>query len=133
MMIRVQYRFSTEDEKWNERKIKYFVAPNRVFILSETVQEGETVLDTSKILNEEQHPESGQKMNLFLYQLYLLGNDTQLTSLFPGWAEDGELVPWFYYPTDGRHILEPEKMVSGFPLYGTDAAFLDVGGYGSRR
>ena len=112
MMIRVQYRFSTEDEKWNERKIKYFVAPNRVFILSETVQEGETVLDTSKILNEEQHPESGQKMNLFLYQLYLLGNDTQLTSLFPGWAEDGELVPWFYYPTDGRHILEPEKMVS---------------------
>lgn len=112
MMIRVQYRFSTEDEKWSERKIKYFVAPNRVFILSETVQEGETVLDTSKILNEEQHPESGQKMNLFLYQLYLLGNDTQLTSLFPGWAEDGELVPWFYYPTDGRHILEPEKMVS---------------------
>ena len=66
MMIRVQYRFSTEDEKWSERKIKYFVAPNRVFILSETVQEGETVLDTSKILNEEQHPESAQKMNLLL-------------------------------------------------------------------
>lgn len=111
MMIRVQYRFSTNDDTWNERKIPYYVAPSRVFILSEAVQEGETVLDTSKILNEDQHPSEDQKMNLFVYQSYLLGSDTQLTSLFPGWAEDGVLVPWFYYADGGRHILEPENMV----------------------
>lgn len=111
MMIRVQYRFSTDDTSWNQRDINYVVESSRVFILSEAVQEGETVLDTSKILNDEQHPADGEKMNLFLYQSYLLGNDTQLTSLFPGWSEDGKLVPWFYYANGGRHILEPENMV----------------------
>lgn len=50
-------------------------------------------------------------MNLFRLQYDYLG-EKKLTQLFPGWEENGKLVPGFYAVTTGRHILEPADMVS---------------------
>lgn len=112
MMIRIQYRFSEKDADWDETTINYEVQAGRVYILSEKVKEGDTVLSEDIILNEDQHPRMDRKLNLYSYAYYLLGKPgTALTSLFPGWSENGELVDWRYTVTKGRHILEPEDRV----------------------
>lgn len=57
-------------------------------------------------------------MNLFCLQYDYLG-EKKLTQLFPGWEENGKLVPGFYAVTTGRHILEPADMVplaSGYTI-----------------
>ena len=65
-----------------------------------------------------QYPKKGSFVNLFRLQYDCLG-DKKLTQLFPGWEENGKLVPGFYAVTTGRHILEPADMVplaSGYTI-----------------
>ena len=111
MKIRMEFRTSLTQEKWGVRDIDYDPKNTRLFVLSRDVREGEEQIDPETIINEEsQYPEVGTKVNLFRFQERYLGTD-RLTKLFPGWMEDGTLVPGFYSVTDGRHILEPAEMV----------------------
>ena len=48
-------------------------------------------------------------IDLYSYQRDLLGEE-RLSALFPGWLEDGKLIPWMYHPA-GRHVIEPADMV----------------------
>ena len=57
-----------------------------------------------------QYPKKGYFVNLFRLQYDYLG-EKKLTQLFPGWEENGKLVPGFYAATAGRHILGPADMV----------------------
>ena len=111
MLIRTSYRLA-EDKAWVERQVSYDVKANRIFVLSQEIEEENAVIDEDTILNYDQNPDVGSIVNLFGVQQRYLGNDS-LTELFPGWTEDGKPVPWFYIATEGRHILEPEK---GVPL-----------------
>lgn len=65
-----------------------------------------------------QYPKKGSFVNLFCLQYDYLG-EKKLTQLFPGWEENGKLVPGFYAAITGRHILEPADMVplaSGYTI-----------------
>lgn len=111
MIIKVSYRMSTEDSNWKQRLVSYTPKENRIFVLSERVDEDTQVIVEDQILNSEQHPDLGTKINLFRYLDDMIKGD-ELTSLFPGWEEDGKLVPWLYTVTRGRHILEPADTVA---------------------
>lgn len=112
MRIRVEYRTSLKTEKWGVRDVYYEPRDTRLFVLSREVEENETQIDPTTILNtDNQYPELESTVNLLLTpQTRYLGTE-RLTQLFPGWMEDGKLVPWFYKVTSGRHILEPADMV----------------------
>lgn len=109
MLIKASYRLA-KDKDWVERQVSYTLSANRIFVLSREIEEENTVIDEDTILNYDQNPEVGSLVNLFGVQQRYLGNEP-LTELFPGWTEDGELVPWLYPATEGRHILEPAKSV----------------------
>ena len=114
MKIRAAYRFSTKGE-WVERIVDYVVERNRVFVLSQPITEDNTVINPDIVLNDDQHQylTDGEMVNLLRYQWDYLydGTGDPLTSLFPGWEENGQKVDWFYVPTVGRHILEPMESV----------------------
>ena len=110
MLIRVSYRMSAKDSNWKKKLVSYIPKGNRIFVLANRVDEEEQVILEDDILNTEQHPELGEIFNLFRYQDNIISGN-QLTSLFPGWEEDGELVPWLYKVTKGRHILEPADKI----------------------
>ena len=112
MKIRVEYRTSLKAEKWGVREVYYEPRDTRLFVLSREVEENETQIDPSTILNtDNQYPDLESTVNLLMTsQTRYLGME-RLTQLFPGWMEDGKLVPWFYKVTSGRHILEPAEMV----------------------
>lgn len=111
MKIRAEYRVSTKNEKWGTRIVDYDPENTRVFVLSREVAEGEEKIDPTTILNTgNQYPELNAKINLLRIQSDYLGSE-RLTQLFPGWMEDGKMVPWFYDVTSGRHVLEPADMV----------------------
>lgn len=109
MIIRTSYRLS-KDAAWVQRDVNYMIESNRLYVLSKEIEEENTTIDVNTILNYDQSPEVGSVVNLFGIQNRYLGQEA-LTELFPGWSEDGELVPWLYKATAGRHILEPEKKV----------------------
>lgn len=113
MLIKASYRLA-KDKDWVERQVSYTLSANRIYVLSKEIEEENTVIDEDTILNYDQNPEVGSIVNLFSVQQRYLGEEA-LTELFPGWMEDGKLVPWFYEATEGRHILEPAKSV---PLSG---------------
>lgn len=113
MLIRTEYRFSEGTDTWTEKVIPYLPKDSRIFVLSEKLTEADQVIPAEKIINTEyinQYKEADSRLNLLSLQSRLLGNDS-LQALFPGWTENGEIVPWFYEITPGRHILEPEDMV----------------------
>ena len=110
MVIRVSYRLSVNDSNWIARDVPYSPVLNRIFVLSQKIGEGDTTIDENTILNDEQHPDVGTKMNLFRWQSDFFAGE-EITGLFPGWMENGKLVPWFYEATEGRHILEPADLV----------------------
>lgn len=110
MRIQVGYRLSTTSEKWVTRNVSYTPMESRVFVLSEQITEENTVIAEDTILNVDQHPAVGSKLNLLRYQYEMLGYGEQ-TVLFPGWMENGEPVEGFYEVTGGRHVLEPRSMV----------------------
>ena len=72
--------------------------------------EGQSVTKKNIMNISNQYPKKGSFVNLFRLQYDCLG-DKKLTQLFPGWEENGKLVPGFYAATTGRHILEPADMV----------------------
>lgn len=120
MIIRASYRMSAKDSKWNRRLVPYTPKGNRIFVLSEHVDKETQIIAEEQILNDDQHPDLGEKINLFRYLDHMLSGQ-ELDRLFPGWEEDGELVPWLYTVTKGRHILEP-----------TDTVALDTSKYTAR-
>lgn len=107
MQIKFGYRFKTKD-KWSEKKVTYAVELNRIYVLNDKVKNNQ--IDADDIINYEQSVAVGTNINLLRYLSDYLGSDN-LTELFPGWMENGKLVPWFYIATEGRHILEPADKV----------------------
>lgn len=111
MKIKINYRFTEKKENWVTRVVDYEPKNSRVFVLSQQINEENTVITDDILLNKyNQNPEPETAMNLLGLQSGFLGSD-RLTALFPGWTEKGELVPWFYKVSAGRHILEPADMV----------------------
>lgn len=110
MLIQASYRFSTKGN-WIPKQVSYEVEVNRIFVLSKRLEEENATIDKSTILNWDQYPDVGEKINLFGIQYYYLKEQQPQTSLSPGWIENGKLVPWFYPVTAGRHILEPAESV----------------------
>lgn len=114
MVIRLRYRFSTKSNQWKSQQVSYNVEDSRLFVLSEKLSSDSTQIAEDKILNSgsyEQYRTEGTSYNLYRWQGKLLGTDTYQDNLFPGWMEDGKLVPWNYTITRGRHILEPADCV----------------------
>lgn len=109
MIIKAEYRLSSDDE-WASVNINYEPKDNRLFILSDTIKSDNEVINTDSILNYNQYPELGSTVNLYQYQNNFLGTG-ELDSLFPGWMENGRIVPWMYTAGIGRHILQPAKKV----------------------
>lgn len=113
MKIKASYRLSKKS-KWISTEVSYALEEMRVLILSERLKAENQTITSDMLLNQDlylQHVKINEKINLLRYQYDLLG-DGRLTSLFPGFTENGKLLPWFYYPTAGRHILEPADRVS---------------------
>jgi len=111
MVIKVSYRFSTSSDKWIEQNVDYDPEDTKLYVLSDQIKEENATIDPDTIINSwTMYPEVGTKENLLRDQSDLLGAD-ELDAVFPGWMEDGEMVPWFYEITAGRHILEPADMV----------------------
>lgn len=112
MKVKVSYRMSVNDTQWTEVVINYVPQENRIFVLSRQLTDDDEQIDPTIILNSEnQYPENGKVINLYRQQEKFLPSDEALTELFPGWTENGELVPWLYTASGGRHILEPADMV----------------------
>lgn len=112
MRIKVSYRMSVNDTQWTEVTVNYTPQENRIFVLSRQLTDDDEQIDPAIILNSEnQYPENGSVINLFREQEKFLPSGETLTELFPGWTEEGELVPWLYTAGGGRHILEPADMV----------------------
>lgn len=109
MLIKAEYRLSQNDD-WTTQNVNYDPKDNRLFILSDTLKSDNAVINTDSILNYDQYPELGSKVNLYQYQKNILGSG-ELDSLFPGWMENGRIVPWLYTAGIGRHILQPAKTV----------------------
>lgn len=112
MLISVSYRFSKKG-KWIEKKVSYEIEDSRILVLNSVIKNENEVIDTSSIINYDpfqQYLKKGSMVNLFRYQFDFLGYG-KITKLFPGWTEDGKLVPWFYTVDTGRHILEPSELV----------------------
>lgn len=111
MMIKASYRLSVKSKNWVTRKVEYSVSPTRVFVLNTQLKKDNQTIAKKNIINiSDQYPKKGSFVNLFRLQYDYLG-EKKLTRLFPGWEENGKLVPGFYGVTTGRHILEPADMI----------------------
>ena len=114
--VQVAYRFSTEEE-WTTHIADYSVSEVRLYVLSQQLEREDQTLESENILNNDiLSPTVGEKLNLFRYQKKQLSSsadkDGRLTKLFPGWQENGQLVPFLYPASSGRHVLEPADPVA---------------------
>lgn len=112
MLISTSYRFSTNG-KWVDIEVSYLLEESRVLILNSQIKKDESVIKSEYIINIDaygQYYSPNQKVNLMRYQWDYLGKEN-LTSLFPGWTENGKFVSWFYNVSSGRHVLEPAENV----------------------
>lgn len=75
MVIRVGYRFSTNDTEWTQMDVPYAPEDSRIYVMTEVITEENQVLDTTKVLNSDQHLEEGTMLNLLRYQVMYLGED----------------------------------------------------------
>ena len=57
MVIRVGYRFSTNDTEWTQMDVPYTPEDSRIYVMTEAITEENQVLDTTKVLNSDQHLE----------------------------------------------------------------------------
>ena len=108
-IINAEYRLSVNDD-WTGREISYAPKDSKLYILSDTIKSDNETIDTEKVLNYNQYPEVGSTVNLYQYQRNLFDGE-EVTSLFPGWKENGKLVSWLYTAGVGRHILQPAESV----------------------
>ena len=122
--IDISYRFTLKNSDGTETawisnpEVTYRLEQTRLLILSEALQDKGQKIDASNVLNrysnlasDKTNPPIGTKVDLYYYQRGLLGED-RLETLFPGWRENGEPVPWEYPVTAGRHVLEPAARLS---------------------
>lgn len=122
--IDISYRFTLKNSDGTETawisnpEVTYRLEQTRLLILSEALQDKGQKIDASTVLNrysnlasDKTNPPIGTKVDLYYYQRGLLGED-RLETLFPGWRENGEPVPWEYPVTAGRHVLEPAARLS---------------------
>ena len=115
MFIRTEYRISTKSDTWVKRDVSYDPESVRIFLLSQKLKEENATINESDIINmgSFKYPEPGDTVNLYRYISDMLGDsDERLTQLFPGWMENGEIVPFNYKAVSGRHILEPADMTA---------------------
>ncbi len=125
MIIYISYRLDVNDA-WTEYAVSgnapgvvYSLKNSRILVLNKIIQTVGEVIKKENILNaDSQYIDDstfGSVLNLFKYQGDLLGADNtgRMKGLFPGWKEDGVLVP-FLYSLDkvGRHVLEPSALIS---------------------
>lgn len=114
--ISASYRLS-EGSAWKDyADITYTLKRNRIFILNRRLTEDDknTQFDNGILLNPYDDTnfdpdDESAIIDLYSYQRDLLGEE-RLSALFPGWLEDGKLIPWMYHPA-GRHVIEPADMV----------------------
>ncbi len=125
MTIFLSYRLSLDDP-WTEYTsvgifgdeapgVSYTLMDGRVVVLDSILESEGQVISKDHILNTySQYLDSWtDSLNLLQYQNKLLGErGTRLSTLFPGWKEDGELVPFSYGVASGRHVLEPAGQVT---------------------
>lgn len=122
--IDISYRFTLKNSDGTETawisnpEVTYRLEQTRLLVLSEALQDKGQKIDASTVLNrysnlasDKTNPPIGTKVDLYYYQRGLLGED-RLETLFPGWRENGEPVPWEYPVTAGRHVLEPAACLS---------------------
>lgn len=122
--IDISYRFTLKNSDGTETawisnpEVTYRLEQTRLLVLSEALQDKGQKIDASTVLNrysnlasDKTNPPIGTKVDLYYYQRGLLGED-RLETLFPGWRENGEPVPWEYPVTAGRHVLEPAARLS---------------------
>ena len=122
--IDISYRFTLKNSDGTETawisnpEVTYRLEQTRLLVLSEALQDKGQKIDASNVLNrysnlasDKTNPPIGTKVDLYYYQRGLLGED-RLETLFPGWRENGEPVPWEYPVTAGRHVLEPAARLS---------------------
>lgn len=115
--ISASYRLS-EGSAWKDyADITYTLKRNRIFILNRRLTEDDknTQFDNGILLNPYDDTnfdpdDESAIIDLYSYQRDLLGEE-RLSALFPGWLEDGKLIPWMYHPA-GRHVIEPADMVA---------------------
>lgn len=121
MKIRVCYRLTAKSDEWTERIVDYVVAGNCVYVLKNALTEENATIKAEDILNTDptaQYLETGDTLPLLRFVSSYLPVREALPSLFPGWRENGKLVPWFYtVSTPGRHVLEPADLVALNPAY----------------
>lgn len=99
----------------DEPGVTYTLLDGRVVVLDSILESEGQVISKDHILNiYNQYLDAWtDAINLLQYQKQLLGDrGTRLTTLFPGWKEDGELVPLSYGVASGRHVLEPAGRVT---------------------
>ena len=115
MFIKVEYRVSTSSSKWIERNVAYDPEPAVLYVLSKQLEKENETIQADSILNIDntRYPSEGSIINLYGYQDKILGakSNEPITKLFPGWTENGKLVPFRYTSTIGRHILEPTDLI----------------------
>ena len=114
MFVKVEYRISTKSDKWVERNVSYDPEPAVLFILSKQLEKENETIKEDSILNIDtsRYPGEGIVINLYRYQSEMIGAGyNNITQLFPGWTENGKLVPFLYKTASGRHILEPADFV----------------------
>lgn len=99
----------------DEPGVTYTLLDGRMVVLDSILESEGQVISKDHILNiYNQYLDAWtDAINLLQYQKQLLGDrGTRLTTLFPGWKEDGELVPLSYGVASGRHVLEPAGRVT---------------------
>lgn len=114
--IKVDYRFSTNDEWTTDEEVDYGeAAGSTVYVLSKIPEDPNASLDLSLIINYVFgcNPDVGSEYNLIrlikdqMKACGALNSDETVNKLFPGWWENGQRQPWFYPVTEGRHVLLP--------------------------
>lgn len=117
--IYISYRFSLEDDwtaytsDWSDG-VFYELMSSRVIALDTILRSEGKVIDPAHIANLYNQYLDGwtDSINLLQFQNKIIGaRGTRLESLFPGWKEDGELVPFIFTADAGRHVLEPASRV----------------------
>ena len=115
--ISASYRFSAESAWKDYSDVTYTLERNRIFILNRRLTENDKngqfssdiLLNPYKDTSFDPDDES-KVIDLYSYQRDLLGEE-RLSALFPGWLEDGKLIPWMYHPAAGRRVIEPADMI----------------------
>lgn len=117
--IQASYRLSKADE-WTtyhpanapDDLVSYNLKDTRLLILKQALTSEGQKIDSKMVLNfaKDANPNIDDTLDLYSYQSAYLGTE-RLTSLFPGWKENGKLADWHYTVTAGRHVLEPAVRV----------------------